>query len=97
MDYHDHVIATGGSAVYSRAGMQHLQRSSVLVFLDVSLPILKKRVGDFSSRGLVKTSSQSFEQLFAERYTLYKKYADLVIDCADLSVSEICALIQSQV
>jgi shikimate kinase len=97
MDYHDHVIATGGSAVYSRAGLEHLQRSSVLVFLDVSLHVLKKRVGDFSTRGLVKTSSQSFEQVFAERHPLYRKHADLVIDCSDLSVAEICISIQSQV
>ncbi|MCF8057355.1 MAG: shikimate kinase [Desulfocapsa sp.] len=97
MDYHDHVIATGGSAVYSRSGLEHLQRSSVLVFLDVPLPVLKKRVGDFSSRGLVKASDQSFDQVFTERHPLYLKYADLVIDCSDLSVAEICTSIQSQV
>ena len=97
MGYQDHVIATGGSAVYSQAGMEHLQRSGVLVLLDVPLPVLKKRVGDFSSRGLVKTSNQSFDQLFAERHPLYRKYADLVIDCTDRSVSEICTSIQSQV
>ena len=96
MEYHDHVIATGGSAVYSRAGLEHLQQSGVLVFLDVSLPVLKKRVGDFSSRGLVKTSRQSFDQVFAERYPLYRGYADLVIECSTLTVAEICSAIQSQ-
>ncbi len=97
MDYHNFIIATGGSAVYSQAGMEHLQQSGVLVFLDVSLPVLKKRVGDFSERGLVKTSSQSFEQLFAERYPLYTKYADLVIECTGRSVIEICTAIQRQI
>ena len=97
MDCHSSIIATGGSAVYSQAGMDHLQRSSVLVLLDVSLPVLEKRVGDFSSRGLVKTRNQSFEQLFAERLPLYKKNADLVIDCTGRSVGEICASIQSHV
>ena len=96
MEYHDHVIATGGSAVYSKAGLEHLRRSSVLVFLDVSLPVLKKRVGDFSSRGLVKASSQSFDQVFRERYPLYRGYGDLVIECSTLSVAEICSAIQSQ-
>jgi len=97
MDYQDHVIATGGSAVYSQLGMEHLQRSGVLILLDVPLPVLKKRVGDFSNRGLVKTSHQSFDQLFAERHPLYSKYADLVIDCTDRSVAEICTSIQNQV
>ncbi|MEN8199640.1 MAG: shikimate kinase [Thermodesulfobacteriota bacterium] len=96
MDYHDHVIATGGSAIYSRAGMEHLQHSGVLIFLDVPLPILKKRVGDFSSRGLVKTGSQSFEQVFAERLPLYRRHADLVVECGEQSVMAICESIRTR-
>ncbi len=95
--YHNHVIATGGSAIYSEAGIEHLKKSSILVYLDVALPLLKQRVGDFSSRGLVKTDNQSFEQVFAERQALYTKYADLVVDCTDRSVTDICKAIQKQV
>ncbi|MEA3468056.1 MAG: shikimate kinase [Thermodesulfobacteriota bacterium] len=95
--YHNHVIATGGSAIYSEAGIEHLKKSSILVYLDVALPILKQRVGDFSSRGLVKTDNQSFEQVFAERQPLYAKHAELVVDCTDRSVTDICKVIQAKV
>lgn len=97
LNYQDHVIATGGSAIYSQAGMEHLKQSSLLVLLDVSLALLQKRVGDFSARGLVKTGDQSFEQLFAERQPLYRKYADLTIDCTDRAVSDICKAIMDQI
>jgi len=33
----DHVIATGGSAVYSESAIAHLRRSSVIVLLSISL------------------------------------------------------------
>lgn len=95
--YHGHVIATGGSAIYSEAGIEHLKISGILVYLDVALPILKQRVGDFSARGLVKTDNQNFEQVFTERQPLYTKHADLVLDCTDLSVTGICKSIQAQV
>lgn len=97
LSYQNHVIATGGSAIYSQAGMEHLKQSGLMVLLDVSLALLQKRVGDFSARGLVKTDGQSFEQLFAERLPLYRKHADLTIECTDRSVSAICQSIMTKI
>ncbi len=97
MQYKNHVIATGGSAIYSEAGIAHLKRSSVLVLLDVALPVLQQRVGNCSMRGLVKTEKQSFAQLFEERSPLYQKHADIVISCGDKSVTSVCQLIREEV
>ncbi len=97
MQYKKHVIATGGSAIYSDAGLAHLKRSSVLVLLDVPSPVLQQRIGDYSTRGLVKTEGQSFVQLFEERAPLYQKHADLVIPCGEKSVASVCQLIKEQV
>ena len=97
LDLQDHIIATGGSAIYSQAGMEHLKKTGVLVLLDVSLALSQQRVGDFSARALVKSNNQSFEQLFAERQPLYAKHADVTIDCTDRSVSDICASIKDKV
>ncbi len=94
LDCENHVIATGGSAIYSDAGMAHLEKSAYLVLLDVALPVLEQRVGDFAQRGLVKEGGQSFAQLFAERQPLYRKHADLVVPCTDLPVPAICKSIQ---
>jgi shikimate kinase len=93
LDLSRHVIATGGSAVYSEAGMSHLRRDGLIVFLDVPLTVLEARVGDVETRGLAREKGQSFGQLFAERQPLYLCYADIRIECAGMSVEEICGAI----
>jgi|SRR5680860_26401 len=52
--YENHVIATGGSAVYSAAAMAHLKHHGRVVFLDVGLATVEQRMGDFSLRGTSK-------------------------------------------
>jgi shikimate kinase len=86
----DHVIATGGSAVYSEAAMERLAADGVIVFLDVDLATLQSRVRDFATRGLAKRPDQSFSDLFAERCALYKKYADITVKCSRLGHEEAC-------
>ena len=93
LDVTDHVIATGGSVVYSAPGMAHLRRSSVVVFLDVSLETVRERIGDFSLRGLSKRPGQSLEELFRERHPLYCRYADVTIDCDGLPHDAVCTRI----
>ena len=97
MQQHNHVIATGGSAIYSEAGMAHLKRSALLLLLEVSLPVLQQRVGNFSSRGLVKAEGQSFIQLYEERLPLYQKHADYTIPCDGKSVDTLCKEIRKQI
>ena len=97
MQQQKHVIATGGSAIYSESAMTHLKHSAVLVFLDVPLPVLQQRVGNFNSRGLVKTEDQSFGELFAERLPLYQKHADSVVSCDGKSIDTICQFIKEHI
>ncbi len=88
-----HVIATGGSAVYSHSAMQHLKSLGVIVFLDVDLPVLEARVANFDERGLARRPDQSMADLFKERFDLYRKYADITIECGDLRQEEVCSQI----
>ena len=83
------VVSTGGSAVYSDAGMAHLKQDSVVVFLDVPLAELEQRISNFSTRGIARRPDQSFDDLFDERSTLYQRYADIRLDCSSLSVDEV--------
>lgn len=85
-----HVIATGGSAVYSDAAMQHLRRSGVVVFLDVSLATVETRIGDFSLRGISKRADQSIQALFHERGRLYRHYADIIVPADTLDQEQTC-------
>jgi shikimate kinase len=91
------VIATGGSAAYSRPAMTHLKQNGIIVFLHADLETLHKRVGDFSKRGLTKSPGQSLEDLFVERLSLYTAYADIIIDCCRLTHEEVCARIIGQI
>ncbi|MBW6521474.1 MAG: shikimate kinase [Desulfoarculaceae bacterium] len=97
LDLQQHVIATGGSAVYGEAGMTHLRQSGLVVFLDVPLAVLEARVGDVAARGLAREEGQSFGQLYAERQPLYHRYADIKIACAGRSLTEICTAIVEQI
>jgi shikimate kinase len=85
-----HVIATGGSAVYSRAAMAHLAENGVVVFLDVDLATLESRSLDLGRRGIAKHPDQSFAELFEERRRLYLACADVVIDCEGLRHDKVC-------
>ncbi len=93
----NHVIATGGSAVYSRSAMSHLRDISMIIFLKVEYEEIKKRIRNFKSRGIAKHKDQTFRDLFNERQILYHKYAELVIDCNDLDQEEIAEIILSKV
>lgn len=90
ISFHNHVIATGGSAVYSEAAMMHLKTGGFAVFLDTDLPALKARIHDFGTRGLARSPGQSLDDLYEERLPLYRKYADLVVECTNLSHEEVC-------
>lgn len=97
LDLDDHVIATGGSAAYSEPAMMHLKKNGVIVFLEVSLATLGKRIHNFATRGLAKRDDQTFENLFDERMHLYHKYADIHINCGDMSQECLSELILEKV
>lgn len=80
----NHVIATGGSAAYSRKAMIHLQGISKIVFLEVSYAELERRIKDFETRGIAKSKCQTFKDLFDERQMLYQYYSEFTVDCSDL-------------
>jgi shikimate kinase len=91
--YPNHIVATGGSAVYSEKAMEHLRHFGQLVFLDVSLEELRARVKNFDTRGLARKPNQSLVELYNERRTLYQQYANITIDCSGKSQEEILELI----
>jgi shikimate kinase len=96
LDCRNHVIATGGSAVYSQDAMRHLKSNGTAVFLNVDLDTLKSRVHDYDTRGLAKRPDQSVDDLFAERFALYRQHADITIDCVGLRHEEVCARIMQE-
>ena len=89
IDPHGRVVATGGSAIYSDAAMRHLGAGSTIVYLDVPLAELRRRITDYDTRGIARRPEQGFEELFAERTRLYQRYAAIRIDCANLGQEQL--------
>ena len=87
------VVATGGSAVYSESGMQHLRAFGPVVYLDLPLVELTGRIQNYASRGVARCPTQSFKSLFRERSSLYRSYADHQLSCKTLAPQEVVAMI----
>ena len=89
-----HVIATGGSAVYSDRAMKHLGRLGPRVFLDVSLATVKARVSDVDTRGIACPPGYALADVYRERAPLYRAWADVTVSCdgqtMELIVHRIC-------
>lgn len=88
INVHNSVIATGGSAVYCKEAMEHLKTLGRVVYIKVPLDEIKRRIGDFSTRGIVIKNGNSIEDLFAERVPLYEKYADITVECDNADIKE---------
>lgn len=83
------VIATGGSAVYGSRAMEHFKEIGTVVYLMLSYDAIADRLGDLNERGVTLKAGQGLKELYAERIPLYEKYADLTIDCENMSIREI--------
>jgi len=85
IDCQSHVVATGGSVVYSERAMQHLRSGGTVVFMDLTPEKLEQRLADIDVRGVIRAPGQSIAGLYRERQPLYDKYGDIRIDCGKLT------------
>jgi len=91
------VIATGGSAVYSAQAMEHLASIGTIVYLEISFDSLIERLIDLDQRGVVMDNARAAAEatdtasllraLFEERKPLYERYADVIVNIDDLSIT----------
>lgn len=74
-----HVISPGGSAIFCDDAMAHLKKSSIIVFLDAPLDMLRKRLDVSWLSRVVGIKTKSIEEIYESRNPLYKKWADITI------------------
>ena len=89
-----HVIAPGGSVVYRHPAMKHLKANGIVIYLDIELTRLVKRLDDINARGVVIAPGQKIEDLYAERHPLYKKYADATVVTDGLTPDQVVGEIE---
>ena len=65
------------------------RRWGAYIYLKLSYPAIRRRLGDLTARGVSIKEGQSLRDLYRERTVLYEKYADLVIDETGLSTRKV--------
>ncbi len=87
------VIATGGSVVYSEAGMNYLKSIGKVVYLKVDKEELFARLHNIRQRGVVLRQGETLDEMYDSRSLLYEKYADVIIEetraCVEETVEKI--------
>jgi shikimate kinase len=91
------VIATGGSAVYSLAAMTHLGSLGTIVYLQISLAQLEKRLANITDRGVVHAPGETVADLYRQRTPLYERYAEVTVACDELRPDQTVAAIRTAV
>ena len=79
IDVTNAVIATGGSAVYYDSAMQHLKKDGIILYIDVPIEDIKKRLRNIKTRGVAMGKGQTLDDLYALRKPLYEKYAEVTV------------------
>jgi len=93
---HNHIIATGGSAAYSAAAMNHLRSGGTIIFLHTELSALQARIDNYETRGLAKRPDQTLSDLFEERKILYERFADITVESTGFTQDQVCYNIEKQ-
>ncbi|MCX7710074.1 MAG: shikimate kinase [Clostridia bacterium] len=93
----DHVIATGGSVVYSRRAMERLQSNSIIVYLQLTYEEVEARIKNITTRGIAMEKGQTLYDLYQERIALYEQYQDMVIPCTGKSVEEVIGEVKKKI
>jgi len=73
------VIATGGSAVLLPRAMEHLEKNADIVYLEADYGLIRKRLWNLKTRGIVLAPGKTLEDLYVGRKPHYEKYAGVTV------------------
>jgi shikimate kinase len=85
------VIATGGGVVINESTMEALSANGTVIYLHIPVLDIVKRLEGDTQRPLLQNTSlkDKLEQVYSDRKSLYKKYADVILTVQDKSVETI--------
>lgn len=90
------VIATGGSVIYGKEAMEHLKEIGVVVYIKLPYEKIKRRLGNLAQRGVAIKDNQTLRDLYNERVPLYEKYADIIVEEKNLTISQTALFIKEK-
>ena len=91
----NHIIATGGSVVYSENSMNHLKSNGSIIYLKTDFESINKRTG--KNRRLARERGKTLYDVYCERIILYERYSDLTIECTGKSSQEVAEEIKKYI
>lgn len=94
LDIEGTVIATGGSVIYSEKAMQHLSALGRIIYLHLDYDTMIKRINNLSTRGVVLKKGETLADMYEERLPLYRKWADVILDCNCNTVEKTACMIK---
>ena len=83
------VIAPGGSVIYCEAAMRRYRTFARVVWLDVPVAELERRLGCLRERAVVIAPGMTLADLAAERAALLDRWCDVRVDASDTTVDEL--------
>lgn len=90
------VIATGGSAVLLPKAMEHLRKITDIVYLEADYSLIRKRLWNLRTRGIVLAPGKTLEDLYVGRKPHYEKYAGVIVRVKHRTPQEIVSLIATR-
>lgn len=82
------VVATGGSMVLYDEAMSNLKAMGTVVFIDVQLEELQRRIRNITTRGITFKEGETLADVYSYRRPFYEKYADITVKVADSALEE---------
>lgn len=100
LSVHNTVVATGGSMVLYPCAMQALKAMGKVVFIDVDLPELTRRITNITTRGITFKEGETLESIYKSRRPYYEQYADITVniceDSIENTVEKIIGILEDQ-
>ncbi len=85
----DKVFSPGGSIIYKKPAIDKIKRETIVVFLKVPKEILRERIKNIDTRGVVGLKEHGFDKLFDQRTLQYKEVADIVVEIEEETENEV--------
>lgn len=73
------IISTGGGVIKVPENMAALRKTGYVIFINRTVENIEKNI-DYSTRPLLKDNHARLQQLYDERFPLYKKYCDYEVE-----------------
>ena len=82
------VVAPGGSCICREESIRHMRSLGTVVYLQLSLPEVERRIHNLASRGIAMEPGQTLADVYNYRVPLYEKCAHITVPADGQSLAD---------